>query len=488
MTISDIKPSEGGSHEASVIPVILAGGEGSRLWPLSRKNYPKQFLQAPGSDHTFFELTVLRALDLITGPYKPIVVVNEANRFLVAESLRLMEVEATIILEPVGRNTAPAIAVAAMEAIEQSANNSGGVNIVVLSSDQLIQRADVFVDAVNQAKALSALNRLVTFGIVPTGPETGFGYIKCGQALQSGFEVDAFIEKPERDVAAQMIDAGGYYWNGGLFLFDASFFLQELARHQPKMFEAIQVAYGNRYTDMMFLRLPKDDFENVPAESIDYAVMELSDSVAVVPLDAGWNDVGSWDAMWETGEHDESGNVVKGDVILENTVRSFVHADSRLVTAVGMENVIVVETADAVLVANRQDSQSVKRLVAMLESHERKERTDHVQTYRPWGWFESICNQARFQVKRIVVKPGASLSLQMHHHRAEHWVVVRGSALVQSGTQEQLLSEGESTYIPLGELHRLSNPGKIELEIIEIQTGSYLGEDDIVRFDDDYGR
>ncbi|MBN5031233.1 mannose-1-phosphate guanylyltransferase/mannose-6-phosphate isomerase [Stenotrophomonas maltophilia] len=465
---------------SSIQPVILSGGSGTRLWPLSREAYPKQFLPLAG------ELTMLQATWKRVAPIAargPLVIANEEHRFVAAEQLQQVGAEpAAIILEPVGRNTAPAIAVAALEATRDGAD----ALLLVLPSDHVITNETAFRSAVQAAAAAAEAGKLVTFGIVPTGPETGYGYIKAadGQGLRA---VERFVEKPDLDTATGYVSSGQYYWNSGMFLFKASRYLQELERFQPAMLAGSRQAWQQARRDADFTRLDKDAFTAVPSDSIDYAVMEKTADAVVVPLDAGWNDVGSWTALRDVSQQDGDGNAHQGDVIAIDCRNTYAYGQ-RLVAMVGLDDVIVVETDDAVLVGRADRMQEVKTVVAQLKAEGRSEATWHRKVYRPWGAYDSIDNGERFQVKRITVKPGGTLSLQMHHHRAEHWIVVSGTAEVTRGDEVILLSENQSTYIPLGVTHRLRNPGKLPLELIEVQSGSYLGEDDIVRFEDTYGR
>jgi mannose-1-phosphate guanylyltransferase/mannose-6-phosphate isomerase len=464
-----------------MIPVILSGGSGTRLWPLSREAYPKQFLPLAGKD-TMLQATWRRVAPLATSA--PILVANEDHRFMVAEQLR--EVGCTpgaILLEPVGRNTAPAIAVAALQA------TAGGEDplLLVLPSDHVIADTVAFRAAVSRAAAAAGTGRLVTFGIVPTGPETGYGYIKAG-AGDDVRAVERFVEKPDAATAQGYVASGEYFWNSGMFLFRASRYLEELGRHQPQMLAACRAAFDNARRDADFVRLEKDAFAACPSDSIDYAVMEKTADAAVLPISVGWNDVGSWSALWEVAEQDGDGNAHHGDVVALDCRDTLAWANGRLVAMIGLRDVVVVDTDDAVLVAHKDQVQEVKTVVARLKAAGRPEPTLHRKVYRPWGSYDSIDMGERFQVKRITVSPGAALSLQMHHHRAEHWIVVSGTARVTRGEDTLLLSENQSTYIPLGVTHRLENPGKVPLELIEVQSGSYLGEDDIVRFEDVYGR
>lgn len=465
---------------SSIQPVILSGGSGTRLWPLSREAYPKQFLPLAG------QLTMLQATWKRVAPIAargPLVIANEEHRFVAAEQLQQVGAEpAAIILEPVGRNTAPAIAVAALEATRDGAD----ALLLVLPSDHVITDEAAFRSAVQAAAGAAEAGKLVTFGIVPTGPETGYGYIKAadGQGLRA---VERFVEKPDLDTATGYVSSGQYYWNSGMFLFKASRYLQELERFQPAMLAGSRQAWQQARRDADFTRLDKDAFTAVPSDSIDYAVMEKTADAVVIPLDAGWNDVGSWTALRDVSQQDGDGNAHQGDVIAIDCRNTYAYGQ-RLVAMVGLDDVIVVETDDAVLVGKADRMQEIKTVVAQLKAEGRSEATWHRKVYRPWGAYDSIDNGERFQVKRITVKPGGTLSLQMHHHRAEHWIVVSGTAEVTRGDEVILLSENQSTYIPLGVTHRLRNPGKLPLELIEVQSGSYLGEDDIVRFEDTYGR
>jgi len=467
-----------------ILPVILSGGSGSRLWPLSRDVFPKQFLDLTGCD-TLFQATVTRLQGLTS--LDPLVICNEEHRFFVAEQLRqLGQSCSAIMLEPCGRNTAPAVTCAALYAQSQGFLNA---QLLVLPADHVIEQTDVFVTAVQHAQEVVVQGYLATFGIKATRAETGYGYIRHGQSLgDDGFEVAAFVEKPSLDVATSYVDSGLYDWNSGMFLFDGQTWLDAMQQFAPEMLSACRLAFSEAEVDQDFLRLAKDPFSSCPSDSIDYAVMEKAERVAVVPLDAGWSDVGSWSSLSDVEPADHLGNVQVGDVILQGTENTYIRSETRLVAAVGVCDHVIVETADAVLVAHKDAVQDVKAIVTQLKSAGRSEATTHCKTYRPWGYFESITASSRFQVKRITVRPQGILSLQMHHHRSEHWVVVSGTARVTLNDQELLLKEDESIYIPLGTKHRLENPGVIPLEMIEVQTGSYLGEDDIVRFSDEYGR
>ena len=464
-----------------MIPVILSGGSGTRLWPLSREAFPKQFLSLVG-DRSMLQATWARVAPLASGA--PIVVAGEEHRFMVAEQLREAGCDGpTILLEPVARNTAPAIAVAALEAMR------GGQDplLLVLPSDHVILDGEGFRSAVRAAMSAAEGGALVTFGIVPTGPETGYGYIRA-EAGQGVRKVASFVEKPDVATAQAYVDAGDHVWNSGMFLFRASRYLAELERLQPAMLAACRAALDAARRDADFVRLDRDAFARSPSDSIDYAVMERTDAAAVLALDVGWNDVGSWAALWQVADQDGDGNAHHGDVIARGCRNTLAWGDGRLLALLGLDDVVVVDTADAVLVAHRDHVQDVKAIVAELKQRARPEATFHRKVYRPWGSYDSVDIGERFQVKRITVKPGAALSLQMHHHRAEHWIVVSGTAKVTRGEEIILLGENQSTYIPLGVKHRLENPGVVPLELIEVQSGSYLGEDDIVRFEDVYGR
>jgi len=462
-----------------IYPVILSGGSGSRLWPLSREFYPKQLLALVG-EHSLLQDTAKR-LEGLEDSADPLVVCNEEHRFLVAEQFRAIDKSsAEIILEPIGRNTAPALTLAAL-ALTRKHNDAV---MLVMPADHLIQDTVAFHEAVVKGLTLANEGQLVTFGIVPTSPETGYGYIKKG----SDFSVDAFVEKPDLAKAKEYIESGDYLWNSGMFLIQASTWLQEITKFQPEIEKKCRGAMEAGTRDKDFYRVQKELFSSCPGDSVDYAVMEKTDQAAVVPLDAGWSDIGAWSSLWEVTEQDSAGNVQQGDVKVHDTTNSLLISQHRLVTVVGLDNIIVVETPDAVLVMHKDKAQDVKEIVNQLKKEERDEYQVHKRVYRPWGYYQGVDAGEGFQVKRITVKPGASLSLQMHHHRAEHWVVVKGTAKVTNGEQVIMLSENQSTYIPVGVKHRLENPGTIPLEIIEVQSGSYLGEDDIVRFEDVYNR
>lgn len=466
-----------------ILPVIMAGGTGSRLWPLSRQLNPKQFLKLCG-ESTLLQQTLSRLDGLHTSA--PSIICNEDHRFMVAEQLRQLTVKnASILLEPVGRNTAPAIALAALNATR----NGQDPVMLVLAADHFIANQSAFQQAVKEAEELARQDKLVTFGIVPTQPETGYGYIQRGSALpEQGYQVARFVEKPDSATAQGYLDSGDYYWNSGMFMFKASVYLQALQEFRSDILDACKRAFEAGSQDLDFVRVDAAAFADCPDDSIDYAVMEKTRDAAVIPLNAGWSDIGSWSALWEIGSKDDQGNVCKGDVLNIGSSNSLVYAESKLVATVGVDNLVVVETKDAVLVAHKDRVQDVKKVVEAIKNDGRHEHMNHREVYRPWGVYDSIENGERYQVKRITVKPGAKLSVQMHHHRAEHWVVVSGTARVTNGDKTFLVTENESTFIPIGEVHALENPGKIPLELIEVQSGSYLGEDDIVRFEDKYGR
>jgi mannose-1-phosphate guanylyltransferase / mannose-6-phosphate isomerase len=468
----------------TITSVILCGGSGSRLWPLSREAYPKQFLNLTGSGSLLGE-TVAR-LKTLSSDNQISVVSNEEHRFLIAQILESMPdiKRLPIILEPAGRNTAPAIALAALQAIDADPETL----LLVLPADHVISDVDAFISVVEQGQQTAKAGRLVTFGIVPTTPNTGYGYIKANVDGQLAASVEKFVEKPDAETARQYLTEGNYFWNSGMFLFAAKSFLSELRKFRPAIFEACQRAYAGKQQDLDFLRVDSAAFASCPAESVDYAVMENTREAVVIPLDAGWSDVGSWLTLWEIQPKDSHNNVRIGDVITEDVEGCYIHSEGRLIAAIGLKGHVIVETNDAVLVADKDRVQDVKKLVNQLKAGDRDEFRFHKKVHRPWGTYEGIAREQRFQVKRITVKPGGTLSLQKHHHRAEHWVVVAGTARVTRGEETMTLREDQSTYIPLGVVHRLENPGVIPLELIEVQTGSYLGEDDIVRFEDSYGR
>jgi len=464
-------------------PVILSGGSGTRLWPLSRPLYPKQFL-ALHTSNTLFQETVLRldALDL----RDPIVVCNEEHRFIVAENMRALGKEANaIFLEPVGRNTAPAIAVAALEAIKED----NDAILLVMPADHVIENTKAFAKGVKSAETLAQKGHVVTFGIKPTSPHTGYGYIETGEEITTdAFTLAGFKEKPDTKTAEDFLKQGTYLWNSGMFCFKARTYLEELEKQQPNIVACAKASLKAAKSDLDFIRLNKESFEKCEDISIDYAVMEHTNHGVVVSLDAGWSDIGSWDALWEVCDKDKEGNVLKGDIIAQNTKNSFVHGKNKLVCTLGLDNIIIVDTKDALLVAHKNHVQGIKDIVSKLKKSDRKEALHHRTVYRPWGHYDSIDVGERDQVKRISVKPGAKLSLQKHFHRSEHWVVVKGTASVTRGEEAITVSENESVYLPVETVHALENPGKIPLELIEVQTGSYLGEDDIVRLEDLYGR
>ena len=474
----------------SVQPVIMAGGSGTRLWPLSRAGYPKQFLVLSGNS-SLFQQAATRLATLAeagTTVAAPLIVGNEEHRFLVLDQLREVKQEpSAVLLEPVGRNTAPALTLAALQA------QQGGADpvLVVISSDQTVTDEAAFTQALRRAVAQAADGAIAILGITPDRPETGYGYIRA-EGGGAAPKVAQFVEKPDLAAAESYLATGGYFWNAGMFVLRASVWLKALERFRPDIAAACRAAWAARTSDAPFVRPGKAEFAAVPSESVDYAVMEKCPGsefdIRMVELNAGWNDLGAWEAVWQVLPKDAEGNASVGDAIVTDSRNTLVHATSRLVSAVGLNDVIVVETPDAVLVADRAKSQDVKKIVAHLGREQRGEQALHRKVHRPWGWYDSIDNGPRHQVKRIMVKPGASLSLQMHHHRAEHWIVVSGTAEVTNGDKVILLAENQSTYIPLGQTHRLANPGKVPLEIIEVQSGSYLGEDDIVRFEDTYGR
>ena len=474
-----------------MIPVILSGGSGTRLWPLSRSNYPKQFLPIT-DEKTLFQLTLERVSNLnqsLINFQNPIIVTNENHRFIVAEQLRQQKVTAKILLEPVAKNTAPAIAAAAELALSYGEDPV----LLILAADHVIQQQDAFNKAIEVGLMAAEAGNLVTFGIVPNAPETGYGYIKANIAIDKALDnktytVEKFVEKPNLETAQKYIAEGSYLWNSGMFMFKASVYLQELEKYNPAIVKSAKDSIANSKNDLDFVRLDKSSFEQSPEDSIDYAVMEKTDKAVVVPLDANWSDVGAWKSVWEVSSKDENGNVLRGDTIAQGTTNTLVHAEHRLVSVLGLEDVVVIETSDAVLVANKNKVQDIKKIVEQLKKSKRTEVDSHRKMYRPWGSYDSIDSGSRYQVKCIVVNPGQKLSLQMHHHRAEHWIVVNGTAKVRKGDETILLTENQSIYIPLGETHALENPGKVPLELIEVQSGSYLGEDDIVRFEDLYGR
>ena len=467
-----------------LFPIIMAGGSGSRLWPLSRQLNPKQFLPLADADFSMLQATIQRLAGL--GAELPRLICNEQHRFLAAEQLRLLGLEkAGILLEPVGRNTAPAIALAALQACSEAQDPI----LLVLAADHLIKDVEAFQTCIQTALPLAQDGKLVTFGIVPTHAETGYGYIEQGIDVGiGGFKVSRFVEKPDLVTAQEYLANGSYFWNSGMFMFRASRYLEELETYRPDILAACRAALAGGSQDMHFTRVDEAAFAACPDDSVDYAVMEKTTDAVMVPLDAGWSDIGSWTALWDVSDKDPQGNVFKGDVLNQQSRNTYVHADSRLVATVGLDDLVIVETKDAVLVAHKNHVQDVKKIVEQLKNGSRTEHINHREVYRPWGVYDSVDNGHRYQVKRITVKPGAKLSVQMHHHRAEHWIVVSGTARVTNGEKTYLVCENESTYIPIGQIHALENPGVIPLELIEVQSGSYLGEDDIVRFEDKYGR
>ena len=472
-------------------PVILSGGSGTRLWPLSREQYPKQLLPLIGDD-SLLQATVQRLAGL-PDVAEPLVVCNEEHRFVVAEQVRQLGRKGSVMLEPTGRNTAPALTLAALWALR-----SGDPVLVVMPADHVILDVRAFLDAVRRAAALAEAGMAVTFGITPDSPETGYGYIQRGAILggaASAYLLSRFVEKPDRPTAQSYLDSGDYLWNSGIFVMKASTWRSAIGICRPDILSACEAALAETSTDGDFVRVGKAAFAACPADSIDYAVMERITvgiaglpAAAVIPLTAGWSDVGAWDSLWKVVPKDADGNAFRGDVMLHDATDTLAFAESRLVACVGVHDLVVVETPDAVLVAHKDHTQDVKKIAERLKRETRGEAHCHRKVHRPWGWYDGVDAGERFQVKRIVVKPGATLSLQMHHHRAEHWIVVRGTARVTRGDETLLVSENESTFIPLGVKHRLENPGKVPLEMIEVQSGSYLGEDDIVRFEDHYGR
>ncbi len=476
-----------------LIPVILSGGSGSRLWPVSRKLRPKQFLPLISEDKTLFQSTVER-LDGLANQRNLLVVCNEEHRFMVAEQLlEIGKKHQGILLEPIGRNTAPAVTVAALYLLEQAAQQGTNTDpvMLVLPADHVIPDVAAFQKAVEAARPVAEAGYLVTFGITPTAPETGYGYIEQGQPLTDfaeTYQVAAFAEKPSSETAQRYLDGGKHLWNAGIFMFKASIFLHELETYNPAILAACGKTLKQAQRDMDFVRLNKSEFEACPSDSIDYAVMEHTRHAATIPLSAGWNDVGAWSAVWEVCERDAANNVLRGNVIAQDAGNNLVFTEDRLVTLVGVDDLIVIETKDATLVTHKSKAQDVKKIVTQLEAQGRSEAIIHRLVNRPWGCYDSVDMGERFQVKRITVKPGAQLSLQKHHHRAEHWIVVKGTAEVTCDNKTFLLTENQSTYIPLGSVHRLANPGKVPLELVEVQSGSYLGEDDIVRIEDQYGR
>ena len=466
-----------------LVPVLLSGGSGTRLWPVSRKSYPKQFVNLIDPDLSLLQMTAQRLKHLSVNHSGWMVVCSDEHRFLVAEQLQEIDAKVEeIILEPVGRNTAPAVAVAAIQALKKHAN----AKLLIQTADHVIPDEVYFGQVVE--KALAADLPIVTFGVQPTRPETGYGYIESKSAVNEISKVECFVEKPDKATAEQFLGAGNFLWNSGMFLIDAQTYLSELAQYAPEMLHACKAACKQSKQDLDFTRLNKTEFAACPGGSIDYEVMEKSNSVYVLPYESEWSDLGAWDAVKDQLDADEDGNVIVGSAVVKNSNNCFVRTEGRVVAIAGASNLCVVETKDAVLVADRNDVQNVKGIVDSLRIEKKRCSDEHVVGYRPWGTYESLALGTRFQVKRIVVKPEASLSLQMHHHRAEHWIVVEGTAEVTNGENTFLMAENESTFIPIGQTHRLTNPGKRDLVLIEVQSGSYLGEDDIVRFDDVYAR
>ncbi|HCH5062462.1 TPA: mannose-1-phosphate guanylyltransferase/mannose-6-phosphate isomerase [Vibrio parahaemolyticus] len=470
-----------------LIPVIMAGGSGSRLWPLSRSKYPKQFLAVTG-EQTMLQQTLSRMVGLEHNA--PFVICNEEHRFLVAEQLRRINGNHSgILLEPVGRNTAPAIALAAKFALSENQTSGEDALMLVLAADHVIKDTQSFHQSVQAAIPYAQRGDMVTFGIKANAPETGYGYIKTGATVTAadesrGFSVDSFVEKPDLETAKQYLEDGSYLWNSGMFLFKASTYLEELAKFRPDILKACESAYDSHFDDLDFIRMSSELFSQIPDESIDFAVMEKTEKAVVVPMDANWSDVGSWSALWDVNDKDEQGNATRGDVLTEQTQNSYIYSQDKLVATVGIENLIIVETKDAVLVADKDKVQDVKSIVNQLKQQNRAECQQHQEVYRPWGSHETVSEGERYHVKQVLVKPKEKTALQMHHHRAEHWVVVSGTAKVTKGDETFLLTENQSTYIPVGTPHSVENPGQVPLELIEVRSGSYLEEDDIVRFDE----
>ena len=470
-------------EKSPLVPVVLCGGSGTRLWPLSRESYPKQFLRLHDR-HSLLQQTLLRCEGLSDAA--PMLLTGEATRFIVADQLDELDMNsATLLLEPLQRGTGPAIACAALQLMR----THGDALMLVLPSDHVVRDSDAFRNAVRRAAEAAREGLLMTFGIPPTAPETGYGYLRAGAELADGtFRIDAFLEKPDRQTAQRLIDDGRCFWNGGMFVFRCSRLLAEMEQHAPAVLAACREAIEGSSVDGRFVRLDADAYARNPDISIDYALMERTSNAAMVALDAGWSDIGSWSSVWDTAAHDEAGNSVQGDALLDDCRNCHVHAGKRLVSAIGLDDIVIVDTDDALLVLPKERAQDIRRIVKRLQSDRRSECSTHQQVMRPWGSYDAIGHGTRFQVKRITVKPGAKLSLQMHHHRAEHWIVVSGTARVVDGEKEYLLTENQGTYIDVGVVHSLENPGKIPLELIEVQSGSYLGEDDIVRLNDIYGR
>ncbi len=485
------------NYHSMIVPVILAGGSGSRLWPLSRELYPKQFLNIAGKQSMLQQtLQRLQGLDEYLTDSNcdaPLIICNEEHRFIAAEQARASNIQHSgILLEPVGRNTAPAIALAALQALghsNSSQQHKSDPILLVLAADHHIAKTAAFQQTVARGVEYAKQGKLVTFGITPNVPETGYGYIKQGEPLSHhAFAIECFVEKPDLATAEQYVNSGQYLWNSGMFMFRASRYLEELAEHRPEILTACKLALTTQNTDLDFIRIDAEAFQSSPSDSIDYAVMEKTSDAAVIPMDVGWNDIGSWSAIWDVSDKDEHNNVIEGDVLTVDSQYNYIHAENKLVATVGVENLIIVETKDAILVAKKDKVQGVKSIVSQLNQAGRTEHLHHREVFRPWGKYDVIDLGQRDKVKRITVKPGHKLSLQMHHHRAEHWVVVAGTAKVTNDEKTYLVEEDQSTYIPLGHIHSLENPGDTPLEMIEVQTGSHLSEDDIIRYQDSYGR
>lgn len=472
-----------------IVPIVLAGGSGTRLWPLSRQSYPKQFLHLVDQQYTMLQLTLKRLENFSLQVLPPIIVCNENYRFIVAEQLRQINIQhASIILEPCAKNTAPAITLAALQAQELYPDQN--LNLLILSADNYIADLSAFHHSIVLAEQQAQLEQLVVFGVTPTEPHTGYGYIQLGRQISENcaYKLDQFVEKPDLQTAEHYISSKNYLWNSGIFMFQVSLFLQELKIYQSDIYKFCLMAWQQKTKDLDFIRIGLQEFQQCPENSIDYAIMEKTTKGVVVCFDVGWNDLGSWSSLWQSNQKDENQNVLFGDVLAEQSQRNYIYSSSRLVTALGVENLIIVETKDAVLIAHQDKSQEIKKIVEQLKSEQRIELLQHREIIRPWGKYDSIDIGERYQVKRITVNAKAKLSLQLHHHRAEHWVVVKGTAKVTKGEEQYYITENESTFIPLGTVHSLENPGCIPLELIEIQSGSYLGEDDIVRLKDEYGR
>ena len=472
-----------------IVPVILAGGSGTRLWPLSRQSYPKQFLHLVDEKYTMLQLTLKRLENFSQKTLAPIVVCNEDHRFVVAEQLRQINIEqASIILEPCAKNTAPAITLAALRAQELYPEQN--ITLLILAADHYIADITSFQNSILLAESQAQLEKLVIFGVKPTEPNTGYGYIQLGEQIinKKIYKLDKFVEKPDIHTAEHYVSSQNYLWNSGMFMFQTQIFLQELKKYQINIYQNCLNTWQYKTKDLDFIRIGLNEFQQCPEDSIDYAIMEHTTQGVVVGLDVGWNDLGSWSSLWQSNQKDEQQNVIFGDVLTEQSQSNYIYASSRLVTVLGVENLIVVETKDAVLVAHQDKSQEIKSIVAQLKQQERIELLQHKEVVRPWGKYDCIDVGERYQVKRITVNPKAKLSLQLHHHRAEHWIVVKGTAKVINGEKQYYVTENESTFIPLGTMHSLENPGCIPLELIEIQSGSYLSEDDIIRFKDQYGR